>query len=108
MQAIPLTVAAAGASLLFAADPGPGSPTDPPRFAKPVRLEAGDKFMGEGRLYPSPVVRDMNGDGRADVVLGDLIGKVTVAHRETGDSIAFGSDKPLKDRSGEQLRFHNW
>lgn len=82
---------------------------DPVRFAAPKRIKAGDKFLGEGRLYPSPVLHDVNGDGKPDVVIGDLFGKITVACREaTQPSVVLGSEKPLKDRSGEQLKFHNW
>ncbi len=80
------------------------------RFAAPKRIHAGDGFLGEGRLYPSPVLHDIDGDKRPDIVVGDLRGKVTVACRETGDdkTVRFGAEKPLKDRSGEQLKFHNW
>ncbi len=104
-----LTLAAAGCVVLLhsqvpAQDPGQ------PRFAAPKRIHAGDGFLGEGRLYPSPVLHDIDGDKRPDIVVGDLRGKVTVACRETGDdkTVRFGAEKPLKDRSGEQLKFHNW
>ncbi len=105
-----LTLAAAGCALFLnsqlpAQDPGQ------PRFAAPKRIKAGDGFLGEGRLYPSPVLHDVNGDKRPDIVVGDLFGKVTVACRTTEDGdkvVRFGAEKPLKDRSGQQLKFHNW
>jgi len=76
-----------------------------PSFAAPVRIMAGGKFLGEGRLYPSPVLHDINGDGKPDVVVGDLRGIVTVAPR-TADSL--GAEVPLKNKQGEQLKFYNW
>lgn len=81
---------------------------DKPVFAKPVRILAGDAFLGEGRLYPSPVLHDINGDQLPDLVVGDLIGKVTFAPRLAGKKVRFGAEKPLEDRSGEQLKFDNW
>jgi hypothetical protein len=70
---------------------------------------AGGKPMGADRIYPSPVFRDMNGDGLADVVTGDLFGQITVAHRlGKSDPPTFGSDEPLLDRDGKQLDFKNW
>jgi hypothetical protein len=48
-----------------------------PEFAAPVRIEAGAKLLGENRLYPSPMLHDVNGDGLLDVVVGDLRGKIT-------------------------------
>ena len=82
----------------------------PAVFAAPVRLRAGDEFLGHGRLYPSPAVRDMDGDGLLDVVIGDLPGRVTVARRQQLDdgTLALQSEVPLKDRRGEALRFNNW
>lgn len=79
------------------------------RFAKPVRLKAGDAFLGKGRLYPSPVLHDVDGDGKRDVVIGDLRGLVTVA-RAVADKpfVRFAAEKPLEDRSGKPLKFHNW
>ena len=76
------------------------------RFAAPVRIQAGDAFLGEGRLYPSPVLHDVDGDGRLDVVVGDLFGKVTVANRSSAG--AFGIEKQFQDRDGKPLKFHNW
>jgi hypothetical protein len=78
-------------------------------FAAPARLKAGDGWMGENRYFPSPVFRDMNGDGLADIVIGDLIGRMTVALRLLGDGPArFGPEAPLMGADGEELRFHNW
>lgn len=78
-------------------------------FAAPVRLMAGDMMLGEGRLYPSPVCQDMNGDGLADIVVGDLFGHLTVALRVPGGGTpTFGKETKLKALDGKELDFGNW
>jgi len=77
-------------------------------FAPPVRLKAGDKWLGEKRLYPSPVFHDVNGDGHLDIVVGDLPGKLTVALRKPGTAMAFEAEKDLPAASGKALKFNNW
>ena len=77
------------------------------RFAEPVRIKAGSKFLGENRLYPSPVLHDVDGDKKIDVIVADLVGRVTVAHR-AGAAPVFKQEQPLLDSKGEQLSFHNW
>jgi hypothetical protein len=79
-----------------------------PLFAAPKRILAGEANLGEGRLYPSPVLFDADRDGLADIVVGDLFGKVTFAPRIAGEAVAFGPEKPLLDRDGKPLKFHNW
>lgn len=79
------------------------------RFAPPRRIHAGEKFLGAGRLYPSPVLHDVDGDRRADLVVADLFGRVTVALRSAdGEHLAFGEEKPLLKRDGKPLKFSNW
>jgi hypothetical protein len=77
-------------------------------FAPPDRLKAGDAFHGEGRLIPSPVYHDVNGDGLADIVVGDLRGRLTVAIRKPGGAIAYEAETPLQDELGKDIDFHNW
>ena len=57
----------------------PAQTATAPTFAPPVKLMAGTKGLGENRLFPSPVLHDMDGDGLADLVVGDLRGRLTVA-----------------------------
>lgn len=78
------------------------------QFKAPKRIQAGDAFLGEGRLYPSPVLHDVDGDGLRDIVVGDLFGKVTFAPQIPGEEVRFGPEKPLKGRDGKPLKFHNW
>jgi len=77
------------------------------RFAAPQRILAGEAHLGAGRLYPSPVLHDVDGDGLLDIVVGDLPGRVTFAPRVAG-KLAFGTEKPFLDRDGKPLKFHNW
>ncbi|MCA8976396.1 MAG: VCBS repeat-containing protein, partial [Planctomycetes bacterium] len=78
-------------------------------FAAPVRLMAGDKFMGEGRLYPSPAFHDLNGDGLLDVVIGDLPGRITIALRKPGNGTpTFAAETKMKALDGKDIDFHNW
>lgn len=79
------------------------------RFAAPKRILAGDAFLGEGRMYPSPVLFDVDGDGLPDLVVGDLPGRVTFAPRVAAKTpAAFGAEAPFLDRDKKPLKFHNW
>ncbi len=80
-----------------------------PRFAAPTRVLAGPRYAGLARRYPSPVLHDVNGDGLADLVLGDLYGSVTVSLREAGEGpVRFGAEAPLRFSDGSELVFSNW
>jgi len=77
--------------------------TGKPMFAEPVRLKAGDAFLGEGRLYPSPAV--FAAEGNFDVVIGDLAGRVTYARRADDGLLA---ETPMLKRDGKPLKISNW
>jgi hypothetical protein len=81
-----------------------------PQFAPPVRLKAGDTFLGENRLYPSPVFHDLDGDRRVDVVVGDLVGVLTVAPRANAaaGAPAYGPETKVLAADGQPLDFDNW
>ncbi|HEX5053898.1 MAG TPA: hypothetical protein VFZ65_19120 [Planctomycetota bacterium] len=80
-----------------------------PTFAAPVRLMAGDKFLGENRLFPSPVYHDLDGDGLFDVVVGDLPGRLTVARRLPGDGPPkFAAETKVLAANGAQVDLKNW
>ncbi len=85
-----------------------------PTFAPPVRLQAGDAFLGHEdpggreRLYPSPVYHDLNRDGLADLVIGDLLGHLTVAHRVPGSPPTFAKEQHVLGADGKILDLGNW
>ena len=76
------------------------------QFREPVRLNAADKLLGLNRLYPSPAAHDLNGDGRFDILIGDLRGHLTFALQQADGS--FGSEQKLNDAEGKVLDFGNW
>lgn len=80
-----------------------------PRFAPPVAIQAGEVPLGSKRLYPSPALHDMDGDGKPEIVIGDLWGKLSVAQRLEGGGVPkYAEDKPLLGRDGKPLDFKNW
>jgi hypothetical protein len=109
-----MRLAALTVSLLPVAFANAQSPT----FAPPVRLKAGDEFLGnqyaaEGkkaqeRLFPSPVFHDVDGDGLADIVVGDLWGKLTVARRLPGTPATFAKEANVMGADGKVLDLQNW
>jgi len=92
-----------------AASDDPAGPA-PARFAEPVRLRAGDRWLGGDRLYPSPVLYDVDGDGVRDVVVADLPGKPTWARATRGPdgAISLAAEKPFLGRDERPLDFSNW
>ena len=94
-----LAAAMAGSALLSADE------TDRVRFAVPERIRAGNAYLGEGRYFPSPVLYDLDGDKRPEILVGDLMGKVTVAKRRDAKVDA---EQPLLKRDGKPLKFYNW
>ena len=87
----------------------PGDNDEVPSFAAPVRLMAGDQPMGKGRLYPSPSLFDLDGDGVAEMIIGDLFGNLTVSKRIPGEATTVWSDpKDLEGADGKPLKFSNW
>lgn len=84
-------------------------------FAPPVSIEAGaptkagPTVLGKGRLYPSPVLHDLDGDGHLDVVVGDLRGRLTTALRLPGAGTPkFAAEQKLLAKDGKELDFANW
>jgi hypothetical protein len=89
----------------------PQSPPTPqfatPQFATPVRLTADGAPLGEKLLYPSPRLHDIDRDGRAELVVGDLRGQVLVAEKVGEGLSTWSALEPLRT-DGRPLKFHNW
>jgi hypothetical protein len=79
-----------------------------PTFAPPVRLQAGERPLGHQRLFPSPVLHDLDGDGRVDIVVGDLRGHLTVATRTSAAGTQFAAETKVNGADGKPLDFGNW
>jgi len=78
-------------------------------FADPVRVMAGGEPMGKGMLYPSPVLYDIDGDKRVELVVGDLRGYIHVAKKLPGDNpAAWGELVKLQSTEGKDIKFSNW
>ena len=78
------------------------------KFAAPARIMAGEKFLGQRRAYPSPALHDVNGDGHVDLLIADLMGRVTVALGDGSKPMSFGEEKPLLGSDKEPLDFNYW
>lgn len=79
-------------------------------FEAPKMLKAGDSPIGHElnkreRLYPSPALHDLDGDGIKDLVIGDLFGNLTWCK---GGKEGFGEEKQLMAQDGKPLKFSNW
>jgi hypothetical protein len=80
------------------------------QFEAPERImagkdPAGHELNGRARLYPSPGLHDITGDGELEMVIGDLRGQVTYMTR-TKDG--WSEEKLLMATDGNPLKFHNW
>ena len=62
--------------------------------------------QGEGQTT-SAIAFDLDGDRRLDIVVGDLAGRLTVAHRR-GGAIAFAEEEKVLGADGEQVNLQNW
>ncbi|MEZ6059804.1 MAG: hypothetical protein R3C19_05535 [Planctomycetaceae bacterium] len=78
-------------------------------FQKPVQLTAANEPMGNGIYYPSPKLQDLDGDGVAEMLIGDLTGRLLFAKR-SGDenSTAWSQLEPLTTADGQPIKFDNW
>ena len=78
-------------------------------FADPVRVMAGDEPMGAGMLYPSPVLYDIDGDQRPELVIGDLPGYIRIAKKLPGNDFAAWSELvKMPSTEGKDIKFSNW
>lgn len=79
-------------------------------FADPELLLANGRPMNavEKMPYPSPVLFDIDGDGKREFVLGDLWGRLWI-HENVGAEgpVKWGPSQTLK-REGKDLKVPNW
>lgn len=80
---------------------------------RPVRISVDGKPLNTvaKKMFVSPAIFDVDGDGKAELVIGTLMGSVGV-HQNlntsgTGDP-DWDSQKPLKDTAGKAIRTSNW
>ena len=59
-----------------------------------------------GQMYPSPVLQDLDGDGKAELVVGDLPGRMRFATRKD-KGLHWSKLNPMKS-GDEPLRLNNW
>lgn len=82
-------------------------------FESPVRLSVDGAPLNAlaKKRFPSPGIFDVDDDGKAELVVGSLMGSVGVYENlnssETGDPV-WSSREALKDSKGKQIRTSNW
>ena len=80
-----------------------------PLFRTPVQLKAGEAMMGEGILYPSPKLQDLDGDGISEMLIGDLRGQLLFSKRQgSSDATQWTTLEPVQTADGEPIKFDNW
>ncbi|MBL6720365.1 MAG: hypothetical protein ISQ08_03045 [Planctomycetes bacterium] len=99
MTLLPLLLASA------LAPAGDGASSLEARFAPPALMTGADKPLGGTKMYPSPAAHDVDRDGKLDLVLGDLPGRITWSRRGTE---GMEREQPFEKTDGTQLNFSNW
>ena len=89
------------------------APSTASLFEPPVRVMANGEILSAtgGERFLSPALHDLDGDGRAELVLGSLMGKVGL-HRNLntsgkGDAV-WGPREDFLGASGKPIRTSNW
>ena len=77
-------------------------------FAKPVPLMDGKSVLGAELRYPSPALHDLDGDGKLELVVGDLTGRVHIASAAGGASETQWTELTPLQSDSEDLKFNNW
>ena len=106
-----LFLAPASALVLMGLPAASGAQSAAAELAGPVRIACGDGWIGAARMYPSPRLHDVDGDGRLDVVVGDLRGDLSVAfalEEPDEEGVRFGDETALQGADERELTFNNW
>lgn len=81
-------------------------------FEPPVRLMVGDHPLNaEARqMYPSPAMFDVDGDGAAELIVGDIFGSLNVyENRNTGPGDPLWSPpRALESADAKPISVSNW
>ncbi len=83
----------------------------PDDFAEPELLLADGKPLNqeEGMLFPSPVLFDIDRDGRAELICGDLWGHMWVYENIAGEGAPrWSAPNKLKSADGKEIKVSNW
>lgn len=82
-------------------------------FERPVRISVADAPLNAvaKKRYPSPAMFDVDGDGKAELVIGDLMGNLgyyeNLNTSGIGDPV-WDSREELQGISGKPIRTPNW
>jgi hypothetical protein len=76
----------------------------PASFEAPIQLETTGKSFST-ITYPSPVLQDLNGDGKAELVIGDLFGRLYQCSLQSDGT---WSARKRMQAEGEPLELDNW
>ncbi|MDA7978729.1 MAG: hypothetical protein MPJ50_08160 [Pirellulales bacterium] len=81
---------------------------DDAQFEQPVEITAGTKTFAYVS-YPSPVLQDLNGDGKRELVIGDLWGRLQFAERASVNGKAeWEAVANMQTAEGKDIKFSNW
>tara|TARA_R110002072_G_scaffold80149_11_gene184384 strand:+ start:137 stop:427 length:291 start_codon:yes stop_codon:yes gene_type:complete len=80
------------------------SDTEPATFEAPIQLETTGKSF-DTLLYPTPVLQDLNGDGKVELVIGDLRGNLFQCDAQPDGK--WSAMRPM-EAEGEPLKLNNW
>lgn len=82
-------------------------------FEAPERLMVGDQPLNAEtrQMYPSPAVYDVDSDGQAELVVGDIFGSLQVYENQNtsgkGDPV-WGKPTRLETAEGTPIKVPNW
>ena len=84
------------------------SEVSPDLFAAPARVTTVGEKKFESLLYPTPVLQDLNQDGRPEMVVGDLVGNLFRCERQKQETDLHWSELAPLQADGQPLKLDNW